>query len=72
MLFYCVHSKYQVNVVGGKKMRKKYLRELKKNLKESNLFWEDDIRDIIHITNILFKKCTKQIKEFRRKINEKI
>lgn len=53
-------------------MRKKYLRELKKNLKESNLFWEDDIRDIIHIANILFKKCTKQIKEFRRKINEKI
>lgn len=53
-------------------MRKKYLRELKKNLRESNLFWEDDIRDIIHIANISFKKCTKQIKKFKRKRNEKI
>ena len=67
-----MHSKLQVNVVGGNKIRKKYLRELKKNLRESNLFWEDDIRDIIHIANISFKKCTKQIKEFRRKRNEKI
>ena len=40
-----MHSKYQVNAAGGKKMRKKYLRELKKNLKESNLFWEDDYQD---------------------------
>ena len=48
MLFLCLKEVY---------MRKKYLKELKRNLKKSNLFWEDDIKDFIHIANITFKKC---------------
>lgn len=47
-------------------MRKKYIRELKKNLKKSNLFWEDDIKDVIHIANITFKKCLKKLKENKK------
>lgn len=48
-------------------MKKKYIRELKKNLKKSSLFWEDDIKDFIHIANITFKKCLKMLKENKRK-----
>ena len=48
-------------------MRKKYIRELKKNLKKSNLFCEDDIKDFIYIANITFKKCLKKLKENKRK-----
>lgn len=58
MLFLCLKEVY---------MRKKYIRELKKSLKKSNLFWEDDIKDFIYIANITFKKCLKKLKEKKRK-----
>ena len=51
-------------------MRQKFLRELKKNLKISNLFWEEDIKDMIHIANITFKKCKKEEKKYRKKKHE--
>ena len=51
-------------------MRKKFLRELKKNLKISDRFWVEDIKDIIHIANISYKKCKREEKEYRKKKNE--
>ena len=44
-------------------MRQKFLREFKKELIKSNYFWNDDIRDVIHIANRTYKKCTKEFKE---------
>ena len=52
-------------------MRQKFLREFKKELIKSNYFWNDDIRDVIHIANRTYKKCRKEFKEFKRKRNEK-
>ena len=52
-------------------MRQKFLREFKKELIKSNYFWNDDIRDVIYIANRTYKKCTKELKEFKRKRNEK-
>lgn len=51
-------------------MRKKFLREMKKNLITSNSFWKEDIKDIIHIANISYKKCKREEKEHRKKKNE--
>ena len=50
-------------------MRQKFLREFKKELIKSNYFWNYDIRDVIHIANRIYKKCTKEFKEFKRKRN---
>ena len=52
-------------------MRQKFLRELKKELMKNNYYWRDDIRDIIHMANKTYKKCSKEFREFKRKRNEK-
>ena len=48
-------------------MRKRFIRELKKNLINSNVFWIDDIEDFLYIANMTYKKCYKDFKQFKEK-----
>lgn len=50
-------------------MRQKFLRNFKKNLIKENCFWDDDIRDVVHIANISFKQTTKELRDYKKKKN---
>ena len=51
-------------------MRKKFIKELRNNLIKSNIFWRDDIEDMLHIANMTYKKCYKDFRQFKKKKKE--
>ena len=48
-------------------MRSKFIREFRKRLIQERTYCIYDIDEIIHIANMIFKKCNKEFKEYKRK-----
>ena len=53
-------------------MRKKFLREFRKELMNCKFLWPEDIHEIIAIASRTYKKCNKEFKELKQnKYNDK-